>query len=73
MRPVGRVTLGSELPPSADAALAFDAIRNSSADLHPSGAAHGVRALAYPLSQWWRGVTPPPGNPRAVARTAAHR
>jgi hypothetical protein len=72
-RSFGRVTFGSALPPAADSALAFDAIRNSSPDLHPSGTVHGLRALAYRLGQRWRGVTPPPGSPRAVARTAAHR
>jgi hypothetical protein len=69
--PFGRVTFGAALPSAADAALAFDAIRNSSADLHPSGTVHGLRALAYPLSQRWRRVSPPSGNRRAVARTAA--
>jgi hypothetical protein len=69
----GRVTFGSALPPPADSALAFDPICNSSADLHPSGTAHGLRAFAYRLGQRWRGVAPPPGNPRAVARTVAHR
>jgi hypothetical protein len=72
-RTFGRVTLGRALPPAADSALAFDAVRNSSADLHPSGTVHGLRAFAYRLGQRWRGVKPPPGSPSAVARTATHR
>jgi hypothetical protein len=69
----GRVSFGSPLPPATDAALAFDPIRNSSNDLHPSGTVHGVRAFAYRLSQRWRGAAPAPDNPTAVARTAEHR
>lgn len=69
----GRLRFGPVLSPAADAALAFDAVRRSSADLHPSGTVHGLRAFAYRLSQRWRGAAPPPANPAAVARTAAHR
>jgi hypothetical protein len=71
-RAFGRVTLGAEKSPATDAALAFDAIRNSSPDLHPTGFVHGLRAGAYRLSQLWRGARPPAPNPVAVARTSAH-
>ena len=54
----GRVSFGSALAPEADSALAFDPVRNSSADLRPTGTLHGIRALAYRLSQRWRGVEP---------------
>lgn len=54
--PVGRVTLGAPLPEATDAELAFDPIRNAAPDLHPTGAIHGSRALAYRLSQRWRGA-----------------
>jgi len=70
--PFGRIVFGALLPQTADAALAFDPIRNSSNDLHPSGTVHSTRALAYRLSQRWRGATPVPSNPAAVARTARH-
>jgi hypothetical protein len=66
----GRVTLGRALSPADDDALAFDPVRNSVPDLHPTGLVHGARAFAYRLSQRWRGATPAPDNPRAVARTA---
>lgn len=69
----GRVSFGSALPPAEDAALAFDPVRRSSPDLHPSGTVHGLRAFAYKFSQRWRGVSPAPADPAAVARTAAHR
>jgi hypothetical protein len=69
----GRVSFGALLPPATDAVLAFDPIRQSSTDLHPSGTVDGVRAFAYRLSQRWRGVAPAPDNPAAVARTAEHR
>jgi hypothetical protein len=71
--PFGRIVFGTPLPRATDAALAFDAIRNSSPDLHPSGGVHSTRALAYRLSQRWRGASPAPGNPAAVIRTAGHR
>lgn len=70
---VGRVSLEHALPPEADAALAFDPVRNSLHDLHPTGLVHGVRALAYRASQRWRGAAPVAPNPEAVARTSAHR
>jgi hypothetical protein len=57
-RPAGRATLTRALPPDADAALAFDPVRNSVPDLHPTGLLHGVRAFAYRLSQRWRGAAP---------------
>ena len=72
-RPAGRVTLGPELSPDADEALAYDPIRNSLPALHPTGLIHGVRAFAYRASQRWRGATPADPNPAAVARTSAHR
>jgi hypothetical protein len=50
----GRVTFGDPLPAGADAALAFDPIRNAPADLYPTGLIHRARAIAYPLSQRWR-------------------
>jgi hypothetical protein len=58
-RPYGRLSLGAALPPSVDAALAFDPVRNAPADLHPTGLVHASRAVAYRLSQRWRGATPP--------------
>ena len=54
--PVGVVSFGAPLSPGTDAGLAFDPIRNATSDLHPSGAIHGSRALAYRLSQRWRGL-----------------
>jgi hypothetical protein len=53
---VGRVTFGAQLPAAVDAALAFNPIRNAPADLYPTGLIHRSRALAYPLSQRWRGA-----------------
>jgi hypothetical protein len=50
----GRVTFGTLLPAGADAALAFDPIRRAPAHLYPTGVIHRTRAIAYPLSQWWR-------------------
>jgi hypothetical protein len=70
---VGRVTIGRPLPPSEDAALAFDPVRNSLPDLHPSGFLHAARAFAYPWSQRWRRAAPAPQNPAAVRRAGAHR
>jgi hypothetical protein len=72
-RVFGRVTFGSVLAPAEDAELAFDPVRRSSAELHPSGTVHGMRAIAYRLSQRWRGATPVPAAPAAVIRTAGHR
>jgi hypothetical protein len=71
--PIGRITLDRALTADADAALAFDAVRNSRPDLHPSGLVHGIRAFAYRFSQRRRGATLVPDNPAAVARTNAHR
>ncbi|SNY60383.1 hypothetical protein [Paractinoplanes atraurantiacus] len=51
-RAVGRVTLGTEV----DDPPAYNPMRHTAPDLHPTGAVHGVRGLAYPLSQKWRGV-----------------
>ncbi|GAB2616539.1 hypothetical protein Aab01nite_29400 [Paractinoplanes abujensis] len=71
--PFGRVTFtGGPLPTRTDAALAFDPIRNTAADLHPTGTIHGTRALAYRVSQLWRGVRPATPAPDAVGRTALH-
>ena len=53
-QPIGRVTFGELLPGDEDAALAFDPVRNSTPDLHPTGTIHGSRALAYKVSQRWR-------------------
>jgi hypothetical protein len=72
-RPYGRVTFGAVLPAEGDAALAFDPVRYAPPDLHPTGLVHGSRALAYRLSQRWRGARPADPDPAAVARTAAHR
>jgi hypothetical protein len=68
-REVARVTLGEELSPAADEALAYDPIRNSVPGLHPTGMIHGVRAFAYRLGQRWRGATPARPNAAAVTRT----
>ena len=62
--PVGVVSFGAPLAPETDAALAFDPVRNATPDLHPSGAIHGSRALAYRLSQRWRGLRPRHPAPR---------
>jgi hypothetical protein len=69
-RPFGRVTFGAELPPAGDAALAFDPVRHAPADLHPTGAIQGSRALAYRLSQLWRGARPADTDPAAARATA---
>ena len=70
-RPVGRVTFDGPLSEAQDAALAFDPVRNTAPDLHPTGLVHGSRALAYPLSEWWRGARTARPAPDAVRRTAA--
>jgi hypothetical protein len=72
-RVFGRVTFGTVLAPAEDADLTFDPVRRASAELHPSGTVHGIRAFAYRLSQRWRGATPVPANPAGVLRTAVHR
>ncbi|MCA2214800.1 hypothetical protein [Jidongwangia harbinensis] len=72
-RPFGRVTLDSPLPAGTDAALAFDPIRNTTPDLHPSGAIHGVRAFAYRIGQRWRGARPADADPDQVARAFTRR
>ena len=72
-RPFGRVTFDEPLAAAVDAALAFDPIRNTAPDLHPTGTIHSTRAFAYRLSQRWRGVRPAAPAPEAVERTAAHR
>jgi hypothetical protein len=64
---------GAELATKQDAELAFDPVRNVPADLHPVGLVHGSRALAYRLSQRWRGARPATPNPAAVMRTNLHR
>ena len=66
---VGRLRFGAVLPAGQDAALAFDPIRNVPPDLYPTGILHGTRAVAYRLSQRWRGARPAAPNPAAVART----
>lgn len=59
---LGRVRFGAALPPGADAALAFDPVRNSTADLYPAGIIQGVRAAAYLVSRRWRSA----GEPQAA-------
>ncbi|BCJ41291.1 hypothetical protein Aiant_19480 [Actinoplanes ianthinogenes] len=59
---VGRLTLGHELPPAVDEALAFDPVRNTTADLHPTGLIHASRAVAYRMSQRWRGAVTSRGS-----------
>lgn len=53
---VGRVRFGAQLSTAQDDALAFDPIRNVPADLRPAGIIHHSRAVAYRLSQRWRGA-----------------
>jgi hypothetical protein len=72
-RPFGRVTFGAALPAGTDAALAFDPVRNTTPDLHPTGVIHGSRAFAYRISQRWRGARPADGDPDQVARVVTHR
>ncbi|MBB4742282.1 hypothetical protein BJY16_005741 [Actinoplanes octamycinicus] len=62
-RTVGRLTLGRALSPAVDAALAFDPVRNTTPDLHPTGLIHASRALAYRMSQRWRGAVTSPSSP----------
>ncbi len=69
---VGRLRFGAALAAGQDAALAFDPVRNVPADLYPTGTVHGSRAVAYRLSQRWRGARPATSNPAAVARTNLH-
>ncbi len=71
--PFGSVRFGTVLPTGTDAALAFDPIVNTRPDLHPTGLVHASRALAYRLSQRWRGAEPAAADPDATARTATHR
>lgn len=71
-RPFAEVTVGRPLSPGADAALAFDPVRNALPDLHPTGLVHAARAFACRWSQRWRGATPARPNPHAVKSTAAH-
>ncbi len=71
--PFGVVRFGDLLPAEEDAALAFDPVRNTRPDLHPTGLVHASRALAYRLSQRWRGVQPAAADPDATVRTATHR
>jgi hypothetical protein len=71
-QPFGTVIFGDLVPAATDAGLAFDPVRNSAPDLHPTGLIHASRALAYRLSQRWRGAGPA-ANPPAVLRTALHR
>jgi hypothetical protein len=71
--PFGRLSFGAVLSPEADAALAFDPVRNTTADLHPTGLIHASRAWAYRASQRWRGVRPARPDRAAVTRTATHR
>jgi hypothetical protein len=71
--PFGRLTFGAALPATADAALAFDPVRNTTADLHPTGLVHASRAWAYRAAQRWRGTRPAPPDHAAVIRAAAHR
>ncbi|WP_250036762.1 hypothetical protein [Paractinoplanes maris] len=72
-RPFGRLTFGTQLPFRTDAELAFDPVRNTAPDLHPTGFIHFTRAFAYRLSQRWRGAHPAAPAPSAVERTALHR
>jgi hypothetical protein len=71
--PVGRLSFGTPLPAADDAALAFDPVRNSGTDLHPTGLIQASRAWAYRAAQRWRGAYPAAADEGAVLRTAAHR
>jgi hypothetical protein len=72
-RAFGRVTFGEALPAELDAELAFDPVRHTTEDLHPTGLIHGSRAFAYRMGQRWRGARPADGSPGRVARTVTHR
>jgi hypothetical protein len=67
--PFGRVAFGTRLPDAADARLAFDPVRNTRPDLHPTGVLHATRALAYRVGQRWRDATPAVPDVPAVIRT----
>lgn len=71
--PFGTVRFGAVLPVGADAELAFNPVGNTGADLHPTGLVHASRAVAYRLSQRWRGVEPAAADPDKTARTATRR
>ena len=72
-RTFAAIRFGEVLPSRTDAELAFDPVHNSTGDLHPTGAIHGIRGLTYRLSQRWRKATPAAADPDAVLRSAAHR
>jgi hypothetical protein len=72
-QPFGVLRFGEVLPSEADAELAFDPVVNTRPDLHPTGLVHASRAVAYRLSQRWRGAQPAPADPDATIRTATHR
>ena len=71
--PFGHIRFGAAQPAEVDAALAFNPVANTGPDLHPTGLVHASRAVAYRLSQRWRGAVPAAADPDATARTAAHR
>ncbi len=71
--PFGIVRFGEVLPAETDAALAFNAIHHTEADLRPTGLVHASRGPAYRLSQRWRGVAPAAADPDATVRAATHR
>ncbi|GAA0511510.1 hypothetical protein Ade02nite_44930 [Paractinoplanes deccanensis] len=67
--PVGQAVMGTEVGDS----VVFDPIRHTAEDLHPTGTIHGARGLAYPLSQWWRGVRRTAPSATGTARAISHR
>lgn len=69
VQPFGRLTLGAELSAQDDADLAFDPVRHTAADLHPTGLIHASRAAAYRWSQRWRRTRPAAPDGSAVRRT----
>ena len=71
--PFGFVRFGAAQPAEVDDELAFNPVGNTGPDLHPTGVVHASRAVAYRLSQRWRGVPPAPADPDATVRTALHR